>query len=601
MLIGFQIPAHTMLGPRSFRYGLQRAAHATNRSRFQAVRQAHTAFNGSSRSRGGRFAAGIVTLAASAYVYDRIISQPIVPNIHAEEPAPIPTVELEFEKPRKQAYSEEDNREIVSSQHVQVKRSWENPGVYAWGANSGKVAAPDSDEKYIKLPRRIPFFDGLLLRDIQLDRNFGAAIDEKGDLLQWGIGYSNGTTTPTYTLKGKDLKQLVFSKDRILGLGRDGAVYSIPVSKKEQEAGPKLSESSWMAFTSYPSPISYRKIEPKNLGIAEKVVSIAGGLEHVLLLTNKGRLYSAASGSEDFPQRGQLGIPGLTWTSRPEGPYYQPHEITALNGFNIKKIAAGAYHSLALDKEGRLFVFGDNSLGQLGHDYSPEVPNFAAPTMLSVQNLYAGTSQLAQVKDIAAGGNNTYFTVDAKKVASPMGVDDPRERTTLGRITADTWACGQGLWGNLANSRWTHSQGRPVMIPSLSGKFEYDETKKSVIPIRLSYITVGATHCAAVMDNITSTAALARKATKFDTNWGSDPVFWGNNEFYQLGTGKRNNANEPVYIQPLDRMAEKEFRLGEEHRFQISPKHKVKVNGRWVDLEQRLVCGRGVTAVYSTA
>jgi hypothetical protein len=54
-----------------------------------------------------------------------------------------------------------------------------------------------------------------------------------------------------------------------------------------------------------------------------------------------------------------------------------------------------------------------------------------------------------------------------------------------------------------------------------------------------------------------------------------------------------------MYIQPLDQVAERKFRGREEHRFQITPRKRVKLNGKWVDLEQRVECGRGVTAVYS--
>lgn len=108
-------------------------------------------------------------------------------ELHAEAP-PAP-VEITIEKPRKtKGLSKEQNRDVISSQHLQVKRSWENPGLYAWGSNSGGVVAPDSNEAYIKQPRRIPCFDGLLLRDVKLDRHFGAAVTENGDLLQWGLG-----------------------------------------------------------------------------------------------------------------------------------------------------------------------------------------------------------------------------------------------------------------------------------------------------------------------------------------------------------------------------------------------------------------------------
>jgi hypothetical protein len=96
-------------------------------------------------------------------------------ELHAEAPEtskskqkqglkPTP-VDLTFEYPKSTVdLSPEDNRAVISNQHQQVKHSWENPGVYAWGSNTGKVAAPDSDESYIKSPRRIPFFDGLVLK-----------------------------------------------------------------------------------------------------------------------------------------------------------------------------------------------------------------------------------------------------------------------------------------------------------------------------------------------------------------------------------------------------------------------------------------------------
>lgn len=523
-----------------------------------------------------------------------------VRDVHAEEPPADSSPEIIFEKARKKATSAEQNRAIISSQHLQVKKSWENPGVYAWGNNKGKVVAPDSQETYIKTPRRLPFFDGMILRDIKLDQDFGAAVNENGDLLQWGVGYSKDTSIPTVTLKGKNLTSISFSRDRILGLTRDGSVYSVPVSKAEQESESKVSESSSIPFWSSTTSVGCRKIQIPNLTRSEKVCSIATGLEHALLLTNKGRVFSAAASSSDYPHHGQLGVPGLTITTRPPGPYDQPHEVTGLRGFKIRQVAAGDNHSLALDDQGRLFTFGDNSMGQLGFDYNVDMPAVDNPTLVPVQKLYNGTSQVARVTSIAAGGNNSYFTADATRVASQGELDVlPRG---LGRVTADTFAFGQGIWGGLANGRWTHAQSTPSKIPSLSGLFEYDEKKSEVIPIRLSRVSVGSNHAAVVMDNVTYVQAGDRRSsTENDTNWGADIVFFGNNEYYQLGTGKRNNVSTPTYIQPLDMKSEKEYRKEEQHRFQITPKKRVSVNGKTRDVEQRVECGRGVTAVYSGA
>ncbi|KAK5110698.1 hypothetical protein LTR85_000741 [Meristemomyces frigidus] len=93
--------------------------------------------------------------------------------------------------------------------------------------------------------------------------------------------------------------------------------------------------------------------------------------------------------------------------------------------------------------------------------------------------------------------------------------------------------------------------------------------------------------------------------TPDDTNWGADVVFWGGNEYYQLGTGKRDNVSSPIYIQPLEmeaevRRAKKASGGKEEHRFHITPRAVAKLgDGRRVSVEQRVECGRGVTAVYS--
>ena len=528
-------------------------------------------------------------------------------ELHAE-PA-VAQVEEKVGRPiGKRGLSKEENRDQISSQHLQVKRSWENPGVYAWGSNSGRVAAPDSEDNFIKSPRRIPFFNGQLLRDVKLDREFGAAIDDRGDLLQWGTGYSKSTTQPTPTLTGKNLISISISRDRIIGLSASGKIYSLPVSSEDQATGPKTIESSWIPFMSSTCPISYRIIKPPDLGYTESVTSISSGLEHLLILTSSGRLFSTASSSSEYPSRGQLGIPGLTWATRPPGAYDLPHEITTLRGFNITKIAAGDYHSLAVDNDGRVFAFGDNSLGQAGFDYNPEAPLIDSPSLLPISKLYAGTSQVPRVTSVAAGGVNSFFTIDATSVTpqlytSPYQTStEPNSRLPPGRVTSDTWSCGQGIFGGLGNGRWTHMQGTPVKVKALSGLFEYDEAANKVIPIRLRRLSVGSTHASATMSNVTHLGAHAASSEN-DTNWGADVVWWGGNEFYQLGTGRRNNISQPTYIKPLDALdvgRERGEKKGEEHRFQITPRGVAKLgDGRTVSMEQRVECGRFVTAVYS--
>lgn len=543
----------------------------------------------------------VLTLGSAGVVYQWCTGEnPIIRDVHAEAPPkPEEEVELVFEQSKyREGASKEETRDLISSQHLQVRKSWENPGVWCWGANDGLVAAPDSKATLIKNPKWLQYFDGKLLRDMAITRDFGAAITEEGDLVQWGKAYNPDEKQPVLTLIGKNLKHITISKDRVLALGGNGIVYSLSVSQEEQRLGPKPSESSWLPGLSRTSPISYRVMVPKDLGYTEKVVQVKSGLDHALLLTSSGRVFAAASGSEDFPTRGELGIPGLTWFTKPPGPYDTAHEIGGLKGFNIKQVAAGDHHSVALDKQGRVFSWGNNERGQLGiGDTSKDTPFFDAPSLLPINKLYQGTSQAPHVTSIAAGGNTTFLTVDATRVAAPNADTVASAKAGLGRITADTWACGHGIWGQLGNGRWTHVQSLPTKIAPLSGMFEFDEKKHRAIPIRMRQISVGSNHVAAIMDNVTHVDA-SESGTENETNWGADVLFFGNNEFFQLGTGKRNNCTTPTYIQPLNRRAEVlegKRPKGEEHRFHATPRATVHLGERWVSFEQRVVCGRGVT------
>ncbi|KAL1964077.1 hypothetical protein VTN77DRAFT_7495 [Rasamsonia byssochlamydoides] len=530
---------------------------------------------------------GTFTAASAVYAY-RESKTDRVPAVET------PKANVTFEKSKtNSALSKEENRELLSSQHVQVKKGLENPGVYAWGLNSHRVVDPESDETVVKTPRRIHYFDGMLLRDLKLDQTSGAAITENGDLIQWGKGYSETEFKPTKTLTGKDLISLSMSRDRIIALSTSGNVYSLPISKSDQESGPKPRESSWIPFWASRSRVSYRQLTPK-LGLGEKVTSISGGLEHVLLLTNAGRVFSAAAATEHYPSRGQLGIPGLTWSTRPRGPVDSCHEITTLRGSKIVQTACGDFHSLLLDKDGRVFVFGDNSFGQLGLEFDPASPFNDTPTLLPLQRLYPGKNWLTKVTGVAAGGASSFMTVDAQRINEPE--DQPSAAQSLGPLTADTWAFGKGLYGTLGTGRWTHIQDTPTKVKALSGLFEYDEKTQKIKPIRLNQISVGLTHAAAVLGNNTHLTA-SENTSLTDTNWAQDALWWGGNEFWQLGTGKRNNVPTPTHINApadIDNTGD-----DKETRFQIIPRHKGRVGNRKVTMEQRIECGRNVSAVFS--
>jgi alpha-tubulin suppressor-like RCC1 family protein len=590
---------------------LRRAATSCSPARHQLLRRwARNSSSGAPqapRRRGGKLVGfGLIfgAAAATSYYYPQIralFSETEINEI-------VPKAEVEFEKPRKQAVSKEEHRELISSQHLQVQKSWEHPGVYLWGSNVGKVIDPSSNEKNVKLPRRFDFFNDQVLRDLKLTQNFGAAVTEKGDLVQWGLGFSKSDPLPKTTIKGKDIVKIDVSLDRIIALTRSGTVLSVSSSKHDQDTAPKLEDksSSWSLWKSIGSDlVSSRNLTPTGLGYGERITDISSGLEHCLLLTSKGRVFSAASSTSEFPSHGQMGIPGLTWESRPKGPYDQPIEITALKGFKVEQIATGDRHSVVLDHLGRVFSFGDNLYGQLGFEVELKTPAIDTPQLVATNKLYKGTGLTPKVSSIVAGGNNTFFTVDADAPAQERDSKNAAPARRLPRTTTDLWSAGQGVYGSLGTGRWTHVSLEPTKVKALSSLFEFDETANKMKPIKLKALSVGASHCAAVMDNVTETS-LAQRASANETYWGADVLFWGGNEHFQLGNGKRNNQNAPTYIGPLDGGAgdAERGRKGERHRLCLTPRSTARIGeggkGRKMTLEQKVECGQFVTGVYSS-
>ncbi|KAL4946137.1 hypothetical protein BDV06DRAFT_208958 [Aspergillus oleicola] len=460
--------------------------------------------------------------------------------------------------------------EHLSTQYVQKKRSLQSPGVYVWGTNEYKVVAPESKESVIKTPRRLSYFDNHVLRDLKLGETSGAAIIENGDLVQWGKGHSETDFRPSKTLTGKNLKSLSMSHDRIIALSSDGTIYSLPISKHEQESGRKVVEKSWVPTWNSKAALSYRLIQP-SLKLGEKVTAISGGLEHVILLTSSGRVFSAAASSENYPTFGQLGIAGLNFATRQKGPVDAPHEVKTPNGAKVTQIATGDYHSLLLTKEGDVLAFGDNSFGQLGMKFEPSAPFRDTPTPVLIGSLYGGEN-LPQATGIAAGGANSFFTVDVQQ-AGPT-----QDLKGAGKVTSDIWTCGRGIWGALGNGKWTHLQDRPIKVKTLSGLVEYDEKTQGLLPIRLSDISVGTTHVAAILGNQTHLNQASTSALDKVEEAGFDVVWWGGNEHFQLGTGKRSNLSKPTHINiPPESKSDDDKELA---RLQIMPSHCGSVNSK---------------------
>ncbi|MFT4148459.1 MAG: hypothetical protein QM632_06695 [Micrococcaceae bacterium] len=87
--------------------------------------------------------------------------------------------------------------------------------------------------------------------------------------------------------------------------------------------------------------------------LPKKITQVSAGFDHVLALAEDGTVY--AWGDNTY---GQVGIDSN------KGIVNSPQKIPSLSG--ITQISAGFRHSLAVDKNGAVWVWGNNIAGQLG-------------------------------------------------------------------------------------------------------------------------------------------------------------------------------------------------------------------------------------------
>ncbi len=96
------------------------------------------------------------------------------------------------------------------------------------------------------------------------------------------------------------------------------------------------------------------------IGLPVDAVAVAAGSGHCHALGVDGFVYSWG-----FNDMGQAGLATTTI------PIPLPSKVNSPG--NVQKIIAGANHSLMITTAGELFVFGDNSSGQLGIPLTPEI------------------------------------------------------------------------------------------------------------------------------------------------------------------------------------------------------------------------------------
>ena len=121
------------------------------------------------------------------------------------------------------------------------------------------------------------------------------------------------------------------------------------------------------------------------------ILQIQSGLEHTLVLTKLGQIYSFGKGNY-----GALGHS----SSNDERI---PKRIDFFTSYFIEKISVGNYHNVVLSKESRVFSFGRSLMGELGH---PDITNNKVSTPKLITKLLG-----LKIIDISCGNSHSVFIV----------------------------------------------------------------------------------------------------------------------------------------------------------------------------------------------
>ncbi|MBI0136582.1 InlB B-repeat-containing protein [Bifidobacterium sp. W8120] len=305
--------------------------------------------------------------------------------------------------------------------------------VYAWGSNpNGVLGNNSSSSSYVPVRVRDPnsptdASKGLKATQVSAGGYHSLAVGSDGYAYAWGLNNTgqlgNNSSSPSYApvrvrdpnsptdaSKGLKATQVSAGNYHSLALDKDGNAWAWG-SNGNGELGNNSSSSSYV-------PVRVR--DPNSPTDASK------GLKATQV--SAGNYYSLAVGSNEYAYAwgnngfGKLGNNSSSSSYAPVRVRDPNSPTDASKGLKATQVSAGGFHSLALDKDGNAWAWGDDDHGQLGrgmyiqYSYpvkvftSSQSTNSAGPWLNAVQISAGNHHSLAINTDgnIKAWGYNNY-------------------------------------------------------------------------------------------------------------------------------------------------------------------------------------------------
>ena len=257
---------------------------------------------------------------------------------------------------------------------------------------------------------------------------------------QLGVGNTTNSGAPEKVLlpSGVSATAAASGSDFSLAVGSDGKLYSWGDNIDGQLGTGNTNNSSTPVVVSLPGGVT--------------PTAVAAGFDHSVALGSNGQVYDWG-----FNGFGQLGNNTTTTSS-------SPVEAQLPSGVTATAVGAGQYMTEALGSNGKVYTWGDGSMGELGDG---STGNKKVPTPVST---------LVSATAITAGGYHS-LVIDGGVLFSfgyndlgQLGIGNTTNKTTPVAVTLAAGVAPTAIAAGTYHSMAIGSDGKPVHVREQCGR-----------------------------------------------------------------------------------------------------------------------------------